>query len=193
MRPRRTLLAAALVAVCLWLSAEAQVAIPVSQSLSPPTKTIPADATTPRERPGPPFAVVEEKRPEIPGDVAIANALGIKPVRIASPASLEGIAPRGQAFKWVLTLKGELWAIPMLDRHLVFTEKDRDIIKHDIVTPAEPVNSAGKAVLQGDVLFVDNRSGHYRPSKTSVTELAVPAFKASGFTKVEVRDNLLSD
>jgi hypothetical protein len=66
--------------------------------------------------------------------LAIADALGIRPVRITGPDSIQGIAPAGQAFRWVLTLEGALWGLPMLDRHLVFTEKDRDIINHDVVT-----------------------------------------------------------
>jgi hypothetical protein len=189
----RTLSVAALLAACLWPHVTAQAPSHSLPTAPAPIKTTPANGVAPKASTGTPFAVVEEKRQEIPCDLAIADALGIKPVRITSPASIAGIAPNGQAFKWVLSVEGELWGLPMLDRHLVFTEKDRDIIKHDVVTRGERVNSAGKAQLRGDVLLIDPRSGHYHPTKESVKELAEPAFKAAGFAKVATCDNILSD
>jgi hypothetical protein len=184
---------AALAFAGLWIHVRAQVTDHPPTVAPAPNKSTPADVAAPKSNPGPPFAVVETKRREIPGDLAIAAALGIRPVRITSPAAIAELAPAGQAFKWVLTIEGELWALPMLDRHLVFTEKDRDIIKHDIVTRGAAVMSAGKAVVRGGVLFIDPRSGHYRPSLESVRTLAAPAFREAGFATVEVSDNLLSD
>jgi hypothetical protein len=191
MKSLRNLPVAALLAACFWLHAQ----IPTH---SPPTatsgnKTAPANVAPPNADTCPPFVVVADKRREIPSDLAIADALGIRPVKITSPASIEGIAPDGQVFKWVLSLEGELWGLPMLDRHLVYTEKDRDIIKHDVVTRGERVNSAGKGQLRGDILLLDPRSGHYHPTEESVKELAAPAFKAAGFEKVETRSSILSD
>ena len=53
----------------------------------------------------------------------------------------------------------------MLDRHLIFTEKDRDIIKHDIVTRgAAQSNRRVKLSYKAETLLIDPRSGHYRPS-----------------------------
>jgi hypothetical protein len=190
MNPIRTLPCIVLLAACFWLHVEAQVTAP---SPPAPNKTVQADIGAQIASPGPPFSVVEEKRREVSNDLAIADALGIRPARITGPASIDGIAPHGQAFKWVLTLDGELWGVPMLDRHLVFTEKDRDIIKHDLVTRGGPVNSAGIAVLRGEVLLIDPRSGHYHPSKESVKQLAEPAFRAAGFANVETHDNILSN
>jgi len=189
----RTLSVAALLTAYLWPHIEAQVPTHPLPTAPAPDKTVPANRAAPQAGRGPPFAVVEDKRGEIPSDLAVAGALGIRPVRITSPASIRGIAPNGQAFRWVLSLEGELWGLPMLDRHLVFTEKDRDIIKHDVVTRGGPVRSAGKAQVRGDLLLIDPRSGHYRPTKESVKELAEPAFKAAGFAKVETVDNILSD
>lgn len=193
MKSFRTLSGAAVLAACLWPHVGAQDPTHSLPTAPAPIKTIPANVVAPKASTGPPFAVVEDKRREIPSDLAVADALGIRPVRITCPASIQGIAPNGQAFRWVLSLEGELWGLPMLDRHLVFTEKDRDIIKHDVVTRGEPVNSAGKAQLRGDVLLIDPRSGHYHPTNESVKELAEPAFKAAGFAKVEICDNILSD
>jgi hypothetical protein len=81
----------------------------------------------------------------------------------------------------------------MLDRHIVLTGKNRDIIKHVVVTGGKPVKSAGKARFRGDTLVIDPHSGHYHPTKESVKELAEPAFRAAGFAKVETRDDILSD
>ncbi len=191
MKRFRTLVAALLVAY-LWPHLEAQV--PTHRLPNPPApdKAVPAKVAGSKAGTGSPFAVVENKRGEIPDDLAIADALGIKPVRITGPASIKRIAPNGQAFKWVLNLKDELWGLPMLDWHLVFTEKDRDIIKHDVVTRGGPVRSAGKAQVQGDTLLIDSRSGHYHPTPDSVKQLAEPVFKAF-FAKVKTVDNILSD
>jgi hypothetical protein len=81
----------------------------------------------------------------------------------------------------------------MLDRHLVSTEKDRDIIKHVVASRGEQVQSAGKAQLQGDTLLLDPRSGHYHPTEASLEKWAKAAFQAAGFAKVEIHDNILSD
>jgi hypothetical protein len=189
----RALPVAILLAACLWPQVEAQLPAQALPTPPAPAKPVPANVAAPRPSARPPFAIVEDKWREIPSDLAVADALGIRPVRITCPASIEGIAPHGQAFKWVLTLKGELRGLPMLDRHLVSTEKDRDIIKHDVATGGAPVNSAGKAQLRGDTLLIDPRSGHYHPTDESVKELALPAFKAVGFAKVEFCKNILSD
>jgi hypothetical protein len=187
------MLIAALVAAGLWFHADAQVA-PIAPSAGPaPAKATPQVGPATHEHPGPPFAVVGSKQRGVPDELGVADALGVRPVKITSPASVAAIAPEGQAFKWVLTVENQLWGLPMLDRHLVFTEKDRDIIKHVIVTRGAPVNSAGKGVVRGGVLWIDSRSGHYHPTPESVRALAVPAFKAAGFATVEPSENLLSD
>ena len=179
--------------VCLWAHVRAQVATQQAANPSQPVKSAPVDALAQSSVAGPRFSVVEAKQGEIRGDLAVADALGIRGFRIESTASIEAHVPEGQAFKWVLTLEGELWGIPMLDRHLVFTEKDRDIIKHDIVTRGGPVRSAGKAIRRKDSLLLDPRSGHYHPTKESVEGFAAPKFRAYGFANVEVHDNLLQD
>ena len=141
-----------------------------------------------------PICRYSEQAREVKGDLAIADALGIQAVPITCPASIQRIAPNRHAFRWVLTLEGTLWGLPMLDRHLVFTEKDRDIIKHDVVTRGKPVMSAGKGQLQEDnTLLIDPRSGHYHPTPESVKQLAEPAFKAAGFSKVVTVKNILQD
>jgi hypothetical protein len=193
MKSVRALLLTTLLLGCLW--PHLKVHAPTQGLPTPlaPTKSIPADVATPTASTGP-FSVVEAIRWEVPRDLAIADALGIRAVRITSPASIEGIAPRGQVFKWVLSHpKRELLGLPMLDRHLVSTEKDRDIIKHVVASRGEPVQSAGKAQLQGDTLLIDPRSGHYHPTRASLEKWAKAAFQAAGFAKVEIRDNILSD
>jgi hypothetical protein len=193
MKSIRALLLTTLLFGCLWpylkVHAPAQ-GLPTPAAL---TTTTPADVATPIVSTGP-FPVVEALRREVPRDLAIADALGIRAVRITSPASIEGIAPRGQVFKWVLSYpRCELLGLPMLDRHLVSTEKDRDIIKHVVASRGEQVQSAGKAQLQGDTLLIDPRSGHYHPTEASLERWAKAAFQAAGFAKVEICDNILSD
>jgi hypothetical protein len=189
----KTLSVAALLVTVVWSHVAAQVPTHPLPNAPAPDKAKPTSLAEPNAGAGPPFAVIESKRREIPSDLAVADGLGIRAVRITGPASIQGIAPAGQAFRWVLTLEGELWGLPMLDRHLVFTEKDRDIIKHDVVTRGGPVKSAGKAQVQGNTLLIDPRSGHYHPTPASVKQLAEPAFKAAGFEKVQTVDNILSD
>jgi hypothetical protein len=193
MKSARALPLTTLLFGCLWQHIE--VHAPAHGPPTPPaaTKTMPTDVATPIASTGP-FPVVEAKRREVPRDLVIADALGIRAVRITSPSSIEGIAPRGQTFKWVLTYpKRELLGLPMLDRHLVLTEKDRDIIKHVVASRGDRVQTAGKARLQGDTLLIDPRSGHYAPTEASLEKWAKPAFQAAGFAKVEIRDNILSD
>ncbi len=193
MRLFRTLSVAALLVAYVWPHLEAQVPTHLLPNAPAPDKAVPANVAEPKADTGPPFAVIESKVREIPQDLAIADALGIRRVRITGPASIQVIAPAGHAFRWVLTLEGELWGLPMLDRHQVLTEKDRDIIKHVVVTRGEPVKSAGKAQVQGDTLLIDPRSGHYHPTWESVKHLAEPAFKAAGFAKVVTVKNILLD
>lgn len=135
----------------VWSHVAARVPTHLLPNAPAPDKATPENFAEPNAGACLPFAVIESTRGEIPRDIAIADALGIRPVRITVPDSIQGIALAGHAFRWVPTLEGELWGLPMLDRHLVFTEKDRDIIKHDVVTRGWPVKSAGKAQVRGDM------------------------------------------
>ncbi len=214
MKPFRTLSVAALVVACLWPHVGAQdptrslptVPAPVktipasvvAPTAPAPSKTIPANVVAPQASTGPPFAVVKDKQCEVPGDLCIADYLGIEAVAITGPDSIKKVAPNGQAFKWVLTPwpKLQLYAIPKFDLTAspVNGSSDRDIIKIDVVkhiiaTRGLPVQSAGHAQLQGDKLVIDNGSGHYQPTRTSVEVWAAPAFKGAGFGNVEVHDH----
>src|SRR5262245_56106850 len=102
MKSVRALLLTILLFGCLWPHLKVHAPAPGLPTPPAPTKSIPADVATPAASTGP-FSVVEAIRWEVPHDLAIADALGIRMVRITSPASIEGIAPRGQVFKWVLS------------------------------------------------------------------------------------------
>jgi hypothetical protein len=96
------LLLTTLLLACVWPQCEVRAPALGLPTRPVPTETIPADVVTPITTTGP-FPVVEPKRREVPRDLAIADALGIRSVRITSPDSIERIAPRGQTFKWVLS------------------------------------------------------------------------------------------
>jgi hypothetical protein len=164
-----------------------------------PGKLLPADVYVRPIKTGP-FPVVPQKLCEVPGDLYIADALGIQPVKITSPNSIKEVAPNGQIFKWVLTPPPErqLYAIPILDLELdlyrsggrgtanstnkhVLKKRIPDAIKHVIANRGNPVLSAGEAQLQGVKLVIDNHSGHYHPLPESFKDWAEDAFVNAGF------------
>ena len=83
----RTLSVAGLLAASLWPHVEAQIPTHSLPTALSPNKTVPANVAAPNAGTGPPFAVVEDKRREIPSDLAIADALSTTPLDL-----LDGIA-----------------------------------------------------------------------------------------------------
>lgn len=186
----RFLLTAVFLVACLGSHAGAQV--PSQTLLTPqvPGKSVPSNAAAPIAGPKE-FSVVIEKEPEVESDLATADGLGIGPVEITGPASIGGVTQHGQPFKWVLSADGRLWGLPMLDRHVIHSDEDKDIIKHVVANRGRPVYSAGIALLKGNKLLIDNRSGHYQPNDESLN-VAKPAFELKGFS-VEIRGRILPD
>lgn len=217
MRSSKTLFAAILLASLLWLYFETR--LPAQRPTSPQDTTTakPADkktgtaSTSPHVRSGPPFNVVRDKAVEVRNDLAIADALGIRPIKIGSKSKDKDgkerdwtyyVCPKGEKFKWVLTRppESELWAVPILDlrRPLPLPLSNNgnpipalypggeDIIKHIIVTRGMPVQTAGEAWYEGDELVIDNHSGHYQPNPESVTLYALKAFQELGI-KVRIQ------
>jgi hypothetical protein len=198
MKSLRALLLAALLASCQWHYLGAQGPRQPLPTPRAPGKLLTVDVfVRPKTRP---FPVVPEKLCEVPGDLYIADALGIQPVKITSPDSIKEVAPDGQIFKWVLTPPPErqLYAIPILDLDLDLyrhggLENDKlthnyvvkkqlpDVIKHVIANRGNPVLSAGEAQLQGAKLLIDNHSGHYHPLPESFKDWAEDAFVNAGF------------
>lgn len=132
MRSSRTLFAAILLASLLWLHAGTRAPAQVTTSPQDAAQVKAADKKTDvtkggaAERSGPPFNVVRDKAVEVRDDLAIADALGIRPVKIGSKIKDKDgterdwayyVCPNGETFKWVLTgpPESELWAVPILD------------------------------------------------------------------------------
>jgi hypothetical protein len=199
MKSLRALLAATLLAFCPWhhLKTEGSGQPPPIPPV--PIKDLPVGVSVRRLKTGL-FHVVPNKLSEVPGDLRIADFLGIQAVKITSPDSIEEVAPNGQIFKWVLTPPPErrLYAIPILDldldlyrsgapgaansasKHIV-KKRIPDAIKHVIANRGNPVLSAGEAQLQGVKLVIDNHSGHYHPLPESFKDWALDAFVNAGF------------
>jgi hypothetical protein len=199
MKSLRAPLIAALLASCPWHNLGAQGPRQPLPTPPAPGKLLPVDVYVRSIKTGP-FPVVSEKLCEVPGDLYIADALGIQPVKITSPDSIKEVAPNGQIFKWVLTPPPErqLYAIPILDLDLdlyrnggletaksikkhILKKQFPDAIKHVIANRGNPVLSAGEAQLQGVKLVIDNHSGHYHPLPESFKDWAEDAFVNAGF------------
>jgi hypothetical protein len=183
MQYRRFLLIAVLLASCLYPSFGTPFPSQIPPTPQVPGKSLPADAAA-KLASLKPFQVVKEKQSEVEGDLAIADGLGIKPKEIIDPASLEAIAPRGKPFKWVLSTERKLLGLPILNWGVIHSDKDEDIIKHVVATRGRPVLSAGIAKFDGHTLFIDPRSGHYKPTDDSL-KLAMPVFKRAGFATIK--------
>jgi hypothetical protein len=190
MRRFRSLLTAVFLVSCLCSHVGAQA--PSQTLLAPqiPGKSLPPNAAAPIAG-AEIFPVVLEKEPEVESDLATADGLGIEPVEITGPASIRGITRHSQPFKWVLSTDGRLLGLPRLDRHVIHSDEDKDIIKHVVANRGGPVYSAGIAKLEGNTLLIDNRSGHYQPSSKSLN-VAKSTFERIGF-KVEKRERILQD
>jgi hypothetical protein len=92
---------------------------------------------------------------------------------ITGAASLAEIGADGQVFKWVVSEQGELLGLPKI--------MPGDVIKHSVATGGRPVQAAGNGRTQGNKVFIDRRSGHYRPDEASL-QIAKKKFEAAGFT-----------
>ncbi|MFE1347384.1 putative T7SS-secreted protein [Streptomyces sp. NPDC058757] len=111
---------------------------------------------------------------ELPGELADAERLGVKPLRVGEDGFDEAV--NGGTIKWAVTEDGELLIIP---KHVQGTE-----LKHPVLTGGAPVRAAGEAEIAGGGgqyfgMEINNQSGHYWPSTESLT-IGKEAFERAG-------------
>ena len=105
-----------------------------------------------------------------------AKRLCVTPVPISGPKSIAVLGGEGSVFKWVISQQGALLGLrTMVD----------DVIKHSVATGGKPVCAAGMARFEHGRLEIDNKSGHYKPDKSSL-KYAKSKFEAAGFKEVHV-------
>ncbi|MFJ6517641.1 putative T7SS-secreted protein [Streptomyces filamentosus] len=110
----------------------------------------------------------------LPSELADAERLGVKPLRVGEDGFDEAI--NGGTVKWAVTKEGELLIIP---KHVQGTE-----LKHPVLTNGGPVRAAGEAEIAGGGgeyfgMEINNQSGHYWPSTESL-EIGKEAFERAG-------------
>ncbi len=111
---------------------------------------------------------------KLPGELATANKLGVKPVKVGGPG-FDDVINSGKV-KWAVTQDGELNVI----QHSVNGEE----IAHTVLTGGNPVLAAGEADIAGSggqymLLEIDNQSGHYLPGPET-EEIGKNAFQSQG-------------
>ncbi|MFJ3100059.1 hypothetical protein [Streptomyces sp. NPDC086835] len=111
---------------------------------------------------------------ELAGELADAERLGVKPLRVGDDGFDEVI--NSGTVKWAVTMDGDLVIIP---KHVGGVE-----LKHPVLTNGDPVRAAGEAEIAGGNgsyfgMEVNNKSGHYKPSLESL-EVGKEAFERAG-------------
>ncbi|MDH2393194.1 hypothetical protein QCN29_31350 [Streptomyces sp. HNM0663] len=111
---------------------------------------------------------------ELEGELADAERLGVKPMRVGDEG-FDDVINSGTV-KWAVTEEGELVFIP---KHLQGTE-----LKHPVLTNGAPVRAAGEAEIAGGGgnyfgMEINNQSGHYWPSQESL-DIGKEAFERAG-------------
>lgn len=111
---------------------------------------------------------------ELAGELADAERLGVKPVRVGD-TGFDDVINSGTV-KWAVTEEGELVFIP---KHVQGTE-----LKHPVLTNGAPVLAAGEAEIAGSGgnyfgMSINRQSGHYWPSQESL-EIGKDAFERAG-------------
>jgi hypothetical protein len=110
----------------------------------------------------------------LPGEVADAERLGVKPMTPAS-ADFDNVINSGP-IKWAVLEDGSLVVIP---KEVAGVE-----LKHSILSGGRPVQAAGEADIAGGNgnyfgLDINNNSGHFRPTPES-TQIGIDAFRSFG-------------
>jgi RHS repeat-associated protein len=111
---------------------------------------------------------------ELAGELADAERLGVKPMRVGDEG-FDDVINSGTV-KWAVTEEGELVFIP---KHVQGTE-----LKHPVLTNGAPVRAAGEAEIAGNGgnyfgMEINNQSGHYWPSQESL-DIGKEAFERAG-------------
>jgi hypothetical protein len=111
---------------------------------------------------------------ELPAELATAERLNVRPLRIGEEGFDEAI--NAGTVKWAVTEDGELLVIP---KYVAGVE-----LKHPVLTGGNPVLSAGEAEIAGSkgayyMMELNNNSGHYKPSWESLS-VAREAFDRAG-------------
>ncbi|MFJ2058719.1 putative T7SS-secreted protein [Streptomyces sp. NPDC087908] len=111
---------------------------------------------------------------ELERELADAERLGVKPMRVGDPG-FDDVINSGTV-KWAVTEEGELVFIP---KHVQGVE-----LKHPVLTNGAPVRAAGEAEIAGGSgnyfgMEINNQSGHYWPSQESL-EIGKEAFDRAG-------------
>ena len=166
----RSLISLLLLIPALWV---ADPTISYSQtprtSLSPPSvpsKSLPlapSSAHASRDVKTPEKPVLWENKwfpDKLRNELATAERLHVAPTRITSLSSIADIGANGRVFKWVVSEDDELLGLRVI--------MPGDLIKHSVATKGRPVLAAGEARVQGNVVFIDRHSGHYRPDPASL-------------------------
>ncbi|MDX2562516.1 DUF6531 domain-containing protein [Streptomyces sp. TX20-6-3] len=111
---------------------------------------------------------------ELERELADAERLGVKPMRVGDPG-FDDVINSGTV-KWAVTEEGELVFIP---KNVQGIE-----LKHPVLTNGAPVRAAGEAEIAGGSgnyfgMEINNQSGHYWPSQESL-EIGKEAFDRAG-------------
>ncbi|MGW0703712.1 DUF6531 domain-containing protein, partial [Streptomyces sp. NPDC002867] len=111
---------------------------------------------------------------ELAGELADAERLGVKPLRVGDDGFDEAI--NSGTVKWAVNENGDLLVIP---KHVNGVE-----LKHPVLTEGGPVRAAGEAEIAGGQgsyfgMGLNNNSGHYKPSIESL-EIGREAFERAG-------------
>ncbi|WP_329118633.1 putative T7SS-secreted protein [Streptomyces sp. NBC_01353] len=111
---------------------------------------------------------------ELAGELADAERLGVKPLKVGQDGFDEAI--NSGTIKWAVTMDGELVVIP---KNVGTVE-----LKHPVLTNGAPVRAAGEAEIAGGqgsyfCMEINNSSGHYKPSLESL-ETGREAFERAG-------------
>ena len=112
-------------------------------------------------------------------ELANAKELHVIRISIVNPSSIAGISANGRVFKWVVSEHGGLFGLPVI--------MPGDNLKHTVATGGRPVLAAGEARAWGNVVFIDNHSGHYKPDPSSLC-IAELKFEAAGFRVQRITD-----
>src|SRR5208337_4078838 len=148
---------------------------PVPSKILPQLPPVPSKILPRQEAPTPGNPVLWQNKwfpDRLKDEMATAARLHIEPTRITSPSSIANIGGNGQVLKWVVSEDGELLGLPVV--------MPGDTIKHSVATGGRPVLAAGEARVQGNVILIDNHSGHYRADPASLS-IAKQKFEAAGF------------
>jgi hypothetical protein len=110
-------------------------------------------------------------------ELRLAASLGVNRVKVGELGFDRAI--EAGTVKWAITVEGELWLMPKWG--------DGVELAHTVLTRGAPVLAAGEADIAGSsgeyfLLWMDNRSGHYRPDQASL-DLAGHIFAANGIRR----------